>query len=79
MPGSNKKRPLRNTRKKMTTLASARISTKKVKRKPTIDIDGSYIQDPETVSTVNLEQLGPSTLESAIYPYYRDKTKLIEI
>ena len=48
---TGKKTPASNTRKKVTTSARAKISTRKV-RKVASQVDGSYIQDSNGVSTV---------------------------
>ena len=62
MPGKNKKKPISNTRKRVTASARARISTKKVRKNITEDNSGSYLQDP--VSTVDLNQSRPSSNSS---------------
>ena len=62
MPGNNKKTAIMNTRKRVTASARARISTKRVMKNITEDNSWSYLQDP--VSTVNLNQPGPSSNSS---------------
>ena len=62
MPGKNKKTPISTTRKRVTASARARISTKKVRKNFSEDNSGSYLQDP--VSTVHLNQPGPSSNSS---------------
>ena len=62
MPGNNKKTPISNTMKRVTASAQARISTKKVRKNISEDNSGSYLQDP--VSTVHLNQSGPSSNSS---------------
>ena len=62
MPGNKKKTPITNTRKRVTASARARISTKRVRKNITEDNSGLYLQDP--VSTVNLNQTGPSSNSS---------------